>query len=591
VRGKGFFTGTVALTACALLLVAVQAGPAAASSVTNISSFSDPRSDLPSRPGQLVRALYGPFTVPANGQVHNVPLSVPAPCTNCRITDMVPNLVFDGSGATANLNNGMMLHHFVIFNPSQTGIGCPISEPFFGAGNERTHAHLPTPFGYTNTAANWNMITHVVNKSATQRTVNIEVIFRWRPLSETGDTRPLWLDIDSICSGGNSEYTIGTGYTDTHVNWTMPANGRIIGMNGHLHDIDITVPTWCSTHCVERGGAIALSAELVGGDSSSYHGPIPPNNPPPSDITGATLCRSEANHGTAFGAGNGSNGHLDTTSHCGIDNHLPAGKQAEAYPAGGDYPSDGIPVDAGQVIRLHSEYQNDSGSAQTDVMGIMQAWFVTPSSGYVRPAGATPTRVSLVPAFNACTSPNRAHGAPDLPGGSNPDGSCKPPVLGSTRVTIGAEANGAAPNMTGSVKVVAIPGNTGTQADEADARFTVSVRDVRRNTTGLPDYTGQLQLDTAIRVTDRDSGPTLTGTMQDTPFRATVPCSTTANTNIGSNCSVTTTADAVVGAGAIKEGRRSIWQLGAVRINDGGADDVAATQPNAPFAVQGVFVP
>jgi hypothetical protein len=79
--------------------------------------------------------------------------------------------------------------------------------------------------------------------------------------------------------------------------------------------------------------------------------------------------------------------------------------------------------------------------------------------------------------------------------------------------------------------------------------------------------------------------------MQDTPFRATVPCSTTANTNIGSNCSVTTTADAVVGAGAIKEGRRSIWQLGAVRINDGGADDVAATQPNAPFAVQGVFVP
>jgi hypothetical protein len=583
---------SAAIASALFLLLAVQAGPAAASSVTNIGSFSDPRSDLPSRPGQLVRALYGPFTVPANGEVHNVPLSVPAPCTNCRITDMVPNLVFDPGGATANLNNGMMLHHFVLFNPAQQGVGCPISEPFFGAGNERTHAHLPTPFGYTNTSANWSMITHLVNKSGTARTVNVEIIFRWRPLAETGDTRPLWLDIDSICQGGNSEYTIQPGYSDTHVDWPMPANGRIIGMNGHLHDIDIIDPSWCPTHCPERGGAIALSAELVGGDSSTYYGPLSPNNPPPSDITGATLCRSEANHGTSFGAGNGSNGHLDTTGHCGINAGVPAGAQAEAYPAGGVYPSDGIPINAGQVIRLHSEYQNDSGAAKTDVMGIMQAWFVTPSSGYPRPAGASPTRVSLVPAFNACTSPNRAHGAPDLPGGSNPDGSCSPPVHGSTQLTIGTpEVNGAAPNMNGSVKALALPGDTGTQADEADARFVVSVKDVRRNTTGLPDYTGQLQLETSIRVTDRDSGPTLTGTLQDTPFRVTVPCATTANTNIGSNCSVSTTADAVVGAGAIKEGRRSIWQLGQVRINDGGTDGVASTSPNAPFAVQGVMVP
>ena len=47
---------------------------------------------------------------------------------------------------------------------------------------------------------------------------------------------------------------------------------------------------------------------------------------------------------------------------------------------------------------------------------------------HVRPAGATPLRVSLVPAYNQCTSPNRVHGPPDLPGGTNPDGSCAPPV-------------------------------------------------------------------------------------------------------------------------------------------------------------------
>ena len=365
-RGKGAAARRLAaLAAGALLLtLAAPAAPAPASSVTTIGSFSDPRSDLPARPGVLKRALYGPFTVPANGQIHNVPLSVPAPCTNCRITDMVPNLVFDGSGATANLDNGLMLHHVVLFNPAQTGIGCPISEPFFGAGNERTHLHLPTPFGYTNTSANWNMITHVVNKSPTPRTVNFEVIFRERPLAETADTRPLWLDIDSICAGGDSEYTIPTGYSDSHVNWTSPVTGRIIGMAGHLHDIDIIDPSWCPTHCAERGGAIALSAELVGGSASTYHGPAPPNNPPPADITGATLCRSEAKHGTSFGAGNGTNGHLDTDSHCGVFTDLPPGAQAEAYPAAAAYPSTGIPITAGQTIKLHSEYQNNSGAPQ-----------------------------------------------------------------------------------------------------------------------------------------------------------------------------------------------------------------------------------
>ena len=123
---------------------------------------------------------------------------------------MVPNLVFT-SGSTANMQDGLLLHHFVIFNPAQTGIGCPISEPFFGAGNERTHLHLPSPYGYHNTSATWNMIVHLVNKNPVPQTVNIEVVYRWRPVAGTESARPAWLDIDSICNGGNSEYTIPTG--------------------------------------------------------------------------------------------------------------------------------------------------------------------------------------------------------------------------------------------------------------------------------------------------------------------------------------------------------------------------------------------
>ena len=86
----------------------------------------------------------------------------------------------------------------------------------------------------------------------------------------------------------------------------------MIDAYGHLHDIDIIDPSPCLTHCPERGGGQSLSAEVVGGPATDYYGPIPPNNSPPADLTGATLCRSEASYGTAFGGTNGSAGHLDT---------------------------------------------------------------------------------------------------------------------------------------------------------------------------------------------------------------------------------------------------------------------------------------
>ena len=37
--------------------------------------------------------------------------------------------------------------------------------------------------------------------------------------------------------------------------------------------------------------------------------------------------------------------------------------------------------------------------------------------------------------------------------------------------------------------------------------------------------------------------------------------------------------------------RRSIWQLGQIEVQDGGADGLAATAPNEVFARQGIFVP
>jgi hypothetical protein len=207
--------------------------------------------------------------------------------------------------------------------------------------------------------------------------------------------------------------------------------------------------------------------------------------------------------------------------------------------------------------------------------------------GYARPRGATPTKVSLVVAYDECTSPNRVHG----PALASP--SCNPPAMSSPNLTVGTpDANGRTANMIGLIGFETQVGNPGTVADEADVGITANIIDVRlRSTTN--DYTGQLQGQVLLRVTDRLNGPAANenATGQDVPFTFTIPCTETVGSgNIGATCAVNTTADAVV-PGAVTETKRAIWQMADVRVFDGGADGQASTTPNSLYLKQGIFVP
>ena len=42
---------------------------------------------------------------------------------------------------------------------------------------------------------------------------------------------------------------------------------------------------------------------------------------------------------------------------------------------------------------------------------------------------------------------------------------------------------------------------------------------------------------------------------------------------------------------AVKDGKRSVVEIGQLTINDGGLDGVTATAPNGVFARQGIFIP
>jgi hypothetical protein len=207
--------------------------------------------------------------------------------------------------------------------------------------------------------------------------------------------------------------------------------------------------------------------------------------------------------------------------------------------------------------------------------------------GYPRPKGATPLRVPLVPAYRSCNSPNRTHGAPLA------FGSCSPPLLQSDYLTVGtADANGKPTNSVGSVQFDVQPGNTTTPVDEADVLVHASLTDVR-NQAGLGDYAGELGMSTLIRITDQNNGGASgsdPATVNDLPLGATMPCAATADANTGGACATSTSLDALV-PGTVKEGQRSVWQLGQVMVTDGGSDGLASTTPNSLFARQGVFVP
>ena len=221
------------------------------------------------------------------------------------------------------------------------------------------------------------------------------------------------------------------------------------------------------------------------------------------------------------------------------------------------------------------------------------------SATHPRPKGATPLRASIVDAFKPCTTPNRTHGAPlAFP-------SCNPPVQTSNFLTVGTpDANGvAAANSVAFIRLdvkVGVPG----PPDDSDVLIKSSGSDIRckpataasvcnnANAADGPDYSGELQGNAIIRISDHYNGPGLNeaATVQDIPFPVNATCANTADTGTGGLCTANTSANATV-PGAVKDTQRAVVEIGQLQINDGGADGQVATADNTLFGVQGIFIP
>jgi hypothetical protein len=169
-----------------------------------------------------------------------------------------------------------------------------------------------------------------------------------------------------------------------------------------------------------------------------------------------------------------------------------------------------------------------------------------------------------------------------------------------------SDANGANPTFVGSVRYAVIVGIPG-PPDDADVKLNASLRDVRcrptgsrcgtANAAGPADYSGELRSTVKVRMTDKwnatapGGGPD-SATVQDISIGVSLPCAQTAATSTGSTCAVTTTVNAFIPGDTVKDGKRTVWELGQVQVYDGGADGDGDTPAgDTLYAVQGLFVP
>jgi hypothetical protein len=217
----------------------------------------------------------------------------------------------------------------------------------------------------------------------------------------------------------------------------------------------------------------------------------------------------------------------------------------------------------------------------------------TASATHVRPRSAAQSQIALVPAYKQCSAPNRTH-APPLAFGS-----CSPPVQASDYLTVGTpDANGAGANGTGYLRL------TVKATPPGDLLISTNITDVRckpatsanmcqsANAVDGPDYTGQLQSNATIRISDHDNGSNRNeaATVVDIPFPVNYFCASTSDAGIGSSCTVNTSVRALIPQQDLS-GKRTIIEVTQIQVFDGGADGNVATAGNTLFEVHGLFFP
>jgi hypothetical protein len=112
------------------------------------------------------------------------------------------------------------------------------------------------------------------------------------------------------------------------------------------------------------------------------------------------------------------------------------------------------------------------------------------------------------------------------------------------------------------------------------------------NAVAGPDYSGELQINSSIRISDHYNGPGLNepATVVELPNPVEAICASTSDTAFGGLCTISTSLTALVPTPEFG-GQRSVVEFGQIEVSDGGEDGDVETVDNTPFMRQGVFIP
>jgi len=298
-------------------------------------------------------------------------LTVQPFCTACYITRIQPDLVYWNdpnplltNGMSANYDNsnseGIWLHH--------DGLVDVCLRTLFLSGNERTVYQAPngqgsyigvpgSPDDPLSCNANWFVTWHIHNNG----NVNHNVKLKFTVTYSTGVTLTRLKGVGlNVATATSAEYSIPINYSDTQ---TCPSNcgpgvntdhtvtaaeqGQIIQMGGHVHDFGISV----AAENVTRGQWLCTS--LGGYGANSYYWPTGGPGTPGHPVSANQQTMNNAYHQPPP-SGPDNRYHIQNMSLCN-----PAGMASVLC--------------TGDVLRLHTQYNNGSGAPIGDAMGIMQA--------------------------------------------------------------------------------------------------------------------------------------------------------------------------------------------------------------------------
>jgi stress up-regulated protein Nod 19 len=162
-------------------------------------------------------------------------------------------------GTNANINEGMWLHHLVLFNMGpgredatckQTNVSLPHvtvgstsrdAERFFAAGNERTVANF-TGWGVEDagykirSTDKFAALIELMNETTEDKVVYLTITYDvvdGHPFKD--DIKTVWFDVRN-CGPSDIEPPEGKNQFSLSYNWTANMDGEVIGSIGHLHD-------------------------------------------------------------------------------------------------------------------------------------------------------------------------------------------------------------------------------------------------------------------------------------------------------------------------------------------------------------------